>query len=296
MPAAAALCRIIKDYIELSKPRITWLILLSTAIGFHFGAHGAWNLAVAAHTLMGTGLMAAGTFALNQWYERQADGRMRRTAGRPIPSGRITPNYALAWGSALSIAGFVELVLGANLLAGWLGAATLISYLLLYTPLKQRSAWCTFVGAFPGAMPPLIGFAGARGFLTPEAWSLFVILFLWQFPHFLSIAWLYREDYARANMMMLPVKHPDGVATALEVVLFAVVLVPASFGPAVLRMSGKVYMAGALLLGLCYLYSGIRLAFERTAVRARLVLLASVVYLPLIYGLMLIDELRPRVP
>ena len=139
--------QITKDYLELTKPRVTWLILLSTAIGYHFGAHGAWNPARAVHTLIGTGLMAAGTFALNQWYERQADGRMRRTAARPIPTGRIAPNRALAWGATLAATGFGELVLGANPLTGWLGAATLPSYRLLYTPLKQRSAWCTLVGA-----------------------------------------------------------------------------------------------------------------------------------------------------
>ena len=290
MSIAAAWPLIIRDYLELTKPRVTWLILVSTAVGFRFGVRGSWSAAALVHTIVGTGLMAAGTFALNQWYERTADGQMRRTAGRPIPAGRIAPRRALAWGAALSGVGFAELVLGANPLAGLLGAVTLLSYLLLYTPLKQRTAWCTFVGAFPGAMPPLIGFAGASGTLTAQAWSLFVILFLWQFPHFLSIAWIYREDYARAKMRMLPVIRPDGLATALEVVICAVALIPASLLPSLLNMSGKFYMAGALLLGIGYLYSGVRLALDLTGVRARSVLLASVVYLPLIYGLMLFDQ------
>jgi protoheme IX farnesyltransferase len=237
-------------------------------------------------------LIAAGTFALNQWYERQADAQMHRTAQRPIPAGRVSPGRALAWGTVLSAIGFGELALGANLLCALLGAATLLAYLFLYTPLKQRSTLCTLVGAFPGAMPPIIGFAGASGTLNAEAWVLFAILFLWQFPHFMAIAWIYRADYARAGIVMLPVKYPDGAAAARQVVICALALVPASFLPNLLHMSGKVYLFGALLLGMYYLYAGLRLAFERTAVRARSVLLASVFYLPLIYGLMLFDAPR----
>src|SRR5579864_6301511 len=182
----------VRDYIELTKPRITWLILMSTGIGYYFGLRGfsLWSLF---HTVLGTGLIASGTAALNQWYEREADRKMRRTAGRPIPSGRLTAGRALAFGIALSVAGFVDLWLGCNLLAGVLGAATLASYLFLYTPLKQRTPFSTTIGAFPGAMPPMIGFAAAHGAITAEAWVLFGILFLWQFPHFYSIAWMYRK-------------------------------------------------------------------------------------------------------
>ena len=184
-----------KDYIDLTKPRITWLILMSTAIGYFFGlpnAGGWWAFASAIpwwgllHTIVGTGLIASGTAALNQWYEREADCRMRRTSARPIPAGRITPSRALAFGAALSIAGFMDLWLGVNPLAALLGLFTLLSYLFLYTPLKSRSWLSTTVGAFPGAMPPMIGFAAAHGSLTSEAWVLFAILFLWQFPHFYS--------------------------------------------------------------------------------------------------------------
>jgi heme o synthase len=281
-----------KDYVELTKPRVTWLILLSTAVGLYFGSQGAWDWAAAFHTILGTGLIASGTFALNQWYEREADRKMRRTAQRPIPQGRVTPNQALAWGTGLSVAGFADLWLGANLLAAALGGATLLSYLFMYTPLKQRTHLSTVVGAFPGAMPPMIGYAGASGSLSMEAWVLFAILFLWQFPHFLAIAWMYRDDYARAGIVMLPVKYPDGEATARQMVLYSVALIPVSMMPSLLGMSGKIYFFGALALGLAYLYSGIRVALDRTILRARDVLVASVFYLPLIYGLMLLDRSR----
>ena len=288
-----------KDYIELTKPRITWLILMSTGVGYFYGLHPAsswweflrqispWSLF---HTILGTGLIASGTAALNQWYEREADRKMRRTWRRPIPSGRLAANRALAFGIALSVAGFLELWLGCNLLSGLLGAFTLASYLFVYTPLKQRTPLSTTVGAFPGAMPPMIGFAAAHGSITAEAWVLFAILFLWQFPHFYSIAWMYREDYARAGICMLPVVKPDGKRTAAEIVLYGLALIPVSLAPAFLGMSGRLYLAGALLAGLIFLYSGVRVAFERTILRARNVLLMSVFYLPVIYGLMLLDR------
>ena len=288
-----------KDYIELTKPRITWLILMSTGIGYYFGlprAGGWWAFAVAIpwlgllHTIVGTGLIASGTAALNQWYERDADCRMRRTAGRPIPAGRVTAGRALAFGVALSVAGFVDLWLGVNLLAAMLGLFTLLSYLFLYTPLKSRSWWSTTIGAFPGAMPPMIGFAAAHGSITPEAWVLFAILFLWQFPHFYSIAWMYREDYARAGIRMLPVVEPDGRSTARQIVLYGLALIPVSLVPSVLGMSGRIYLLGALALGLYFLYSGVRVARDRTILRARNVLMVSVFYLPLVYGLMLLDR------
>src|SRR5690349_21635954 len=179
-----------RDYIELTKPRITWLILMSTGIGYYFGLRGGIDVWSLLHTVLGTGLIASGTAALNQWYEREADCRMRRTSDRPIPAGRITAGRALAFGVALSAAGFADLWLGVNLLAALLGLITLLSYLFLYTPLKQRSWLSTTIGAFPGAMPPMIGFAAARGAVTSEAWVLFAILFLWQFPHFYSVAWM----------------------------------------------------------------------------------------------------------
>ena len=194
-----------RHYIALTKPRITWLILMSTGIGYYFGIAHGWHWLTLLNAVLGTGLLASGTAALNQWYERDADAKMRRTSHRPIPSGRLNANRALAFGIGLAIAGFVELAWFVNLLSGVLGIATLVSYLFFYTPLKQRSWLSTTVGAFPGAMPPMIGFAAASGTLTAEAWVLFAILFLWQFPHFYAIAWMYREDYARAGIRMLPV-------------------------------------------------------------------------------------------
>jgi protoheme IX farnesyltransferase len=283
-----------RDYIELTKPRITWLILMSTGVGYFFGLPShAWreiNWLLLLHTILGTGLIASGTAALNQWYERAADLKMHRTAGRPLPSGRLIAGRALAFGIALSVAGFLELWLGVNLLSGLIGAFTLASYLFLYTPMKQRTWWSTTVGAVPGAMPPMIGYAAAAGALTRESWVLFAILFLWQFPHFYSIAWMYKEDYARAGIRMLPVVDPDCRSTARQIVLYGIALIPVSLVPAMLGMTGRIYLIGALILGLVYLYSGVRVAMERTLLRARAVLLTSVLYLPLIYGLMLLDR------
>jgi len=277
----------IRAYLDLTKPRITWLILMSTAIGYFFGHSGAWEFWSILHTLLGTALIASGTAALNQWYEDDADAKMRRTQDRPIPSGRLTRRQALVFGGLLSIVGFAELCLGLNVLTGLLGLFTLISYLFLYTPLKRKSWHATTVGAFPGAMPPLIGYAAAAGTLNTEAWVLYAILFFWQFPHFYAIAWMYREDYGRAGIRMLPVVEPDGASTARQIILFLGILIPVSLLPVFLSMTGNLYLVGAVLFGGYFLYYGIRIAREKTAVAARAVLLASVIYLPALYGLML---------
>jgi protoheme IX farnesyltransferase len=281
-----------KDYVALTKPRVTWLILMSTGIGFWFGSTGPISWLVLLHAILGTALLASGTFTLNQWYEREADSKMARTRHRPIPTGRIPPQQALVFGLALSVFGFLELYSAANALTAWLGLFTEASYLCLYTPLKQRSWHATTVGAVPGAMPPLIGFAAAAGTLTGEAWALYAILFLWQFPHFYAIAWMYREDYSRAGIRMLPVVEPDGVSTARQILIASVVLIPVSLIPGWLSMTGWVYVAGALAMGAFFLHAGVRVARERTLSRARGVLLASVVYLPVLYGLMLLDPTR----
>lgn len=280
----------LKDYVELTKPSVTWLLLGSTGIGYYFGIRDTWSLITLVHTLIGTGLLASGTATLNEWYEREADAKMRRTMNRPLPSGRVTPTGALVFGIALSVLGFMELAIAVNPVAAFWGMLTLTSYLFLYTPLKRRSRYATTVGAFPGAMPPLIGYAAAHGGLTAAAWVLFAIHFLWQFPHFLAIAWMYREDYGRAGMLMLPVVEPDGRSTARQIVICSALLIPASLFPAYLSMSGRLYVFGALLLGAFFLHSGLQVAFDRTAARARRVLLASVIYLPLLYGLMLLDS------
>jgi protoheme IX farnesyltransferase len=283
-----------RDYIALTKPRITWLILMSTGVGYFFGLKRHWQGAsdweLLIHTLVGTGLIASGTAALNQWYERDADFLMRRTAGRPLPAGKMLANSALRFGILLALMGFAELAIWVNVLSAVLGALTLGAYLFVYTPLKQRSHLSTVVGALPGAMPPLMGYAASYGALNSEAWTLFAILFIWQFPHFLAIAWMYREDYARAGIRMLPVVEPDGMSTSRQIILYASTLIPVSLFPALLGMSGKVYLVGALILGGGFLYTGIRVGFDRTNARARQVLLASVIYLPAIYGLMVFDR------
>jgi len=289
----------VRAYIELTKPRITWLILMSTGVGYFFGLPSAdsWkgflreiDLFPFLHTLLGTALMASGTAALNQWFEREADRKMRRTANRPLPAGRVSVGGALLFGIALSLGGFAELWFGVNRLAAAVGGFTWATYLFCYTPLKQRTWWSTTVGAIPGALPPVIGFAAAAGSLTREAWVLAAILFLWQFPHFYAIAWMYKDDYARAGIRMLPVVEPDGRFTAQQIVIYGMALIPVSLTPALIGMSGVVYAAGAFILGLWFLYSGVRVAFERTNIRARRVLVTSVLYLPLIYGLMLLDR------
>lgn len=279
-----------KEYIELTKPRITWLILMSTGIGYFFGAKSGWQWVTLLHTIIGTGLIASGTAALNQWYEREADGKMRRTMARPLPSGRITANRALWFAVTISLLGFIELTVAVNWLTGLLGLFTLASYLFIYTPLKQRSPHSTTLGAIPGAMPPLIGYAAASGTLTWEAWTLFAILFVWQFPHFYAIAWMYREDYERAGIKMLPVVEPDGVSTSRQILIYMLVLVPISLLPKFFSMVGNVYLFGAFALGLLFLWSGIRISLDRSRQRARSVLLTSVVYLPVLYGLMLLDR------
>ncbi len=282
----------VRDYIELTKPRITWLIVMSTAVGYYFGHTGSWSLWELINTMIGTALIASGTAALNQWYEREADRQMRRTQSRPLPSGRLQPFQALWFGIGLAIAGGLELGLTVNWLSSALGIFTLILYLFLYTPLKQKTWWSTTVGAVPGAMPPLIGFAAAANKLTAEACVLGAILFLWQFPHFYAIAWMYREDYSRAGIRMLPVVEPDGGSTSRQILFYSTILIPISLLPKWMGMTGSIYMIGALALGLVFLYAGIRVSLDRTKVRARRVLLASVVYLPVLYALMVLDPIR----
>jgi heme o synthase len=280
-----------QPYIELTKPRITWLILMSTAIGYFFGLPETpvewW---VVFHTLLGTGLVASGTATLNQWWESEADARMARTRQRPIPSGRVTRRGALLFGLAISVLGFVELGVFVNLLASALSCLAWASYLLIYTPLKQISPHATSVGAIPGAVPPLIGYAAASGRLDAAAFALYVILFIWQFPHFYAIAWMYRDDYARAGIRMLPVVEPDGHSTARLILFYSALLIPISLAPAFLSMTGKLYIAGALAMGFYFFYTGLRVSRERSILRARGVLLASVIYLPALYGLMLLDR------
>lgn len=283
------IARRIRDYWTLTKPEVNFLVLLATAVGFDLGWRGPLRVVPLLNTLFGTLLVASGTATLNQYLERSFDGQMRRTARRPLPAGRLNSAEALALGMTLSVAGAVYLAVSVNLLASGLAAATLVSYLAIYTPLKRRTAWCMFVGAFPGAVPPLIGYAAARGTLTLEAWMLFGMVFLWQFPHFLSIAWMYREDYSRAGYHMLP-PDDEGRSMAWQIVISSLILLPVSLTPAWLGAAGLPYLVGALIVGLAFSGFGMRLAMTRSRTLARRVLLASVLYLPLVFGLLMLDK------
>jgi heme o synthase len=281
----------IGDYAALTKPRVTWLILLSTAIGYYLGAvRYSWDVWTLFHCILGTGLLASGTAALNQWYERDADARMRRTQDRPIPAGRVAARNAFLFGALLIVIGAVELWWGANRLSSLLGLFTVASYLLAYTPLKQITPHSTTVGAIPGAMPPLIGYAGAANLLNTEAWLLFAILFLWQFPHFYAIAWMYREDYERAGIRMLPVVEPDGASTARRIFWTSLALVPLSLLPNLFQLTGPIYLMGAQLAGFVFAFFCCRVLEDCSRQRARQVLLASVLYLPVLYVLLVADR------
>ena len=277
-------------YIELTKPRITFLIVLTSAAGFCLGSRGAVNYLTFTHAMIGIALLSSGIATLNQFIERDLDGLMRRTESRPLPSGRLLPFEALWFGIALTVTAELYLALSVNMLTAVLGLTVISGYLFLYTPLKTRTSLSTAVGAFPGAMPPLIGWAAARGELDIAAWVLFAILFLWQFPNFLAIAWMYREDYGRAGIRMLPVVEPDGRVTGQQIILYALMLVPVSLLPWFLGISGRVYLFAALILGLLFLASSIRAALSKSNQHARQLLLASVLYLPLLFGVMVLNR------
>ncbi len=276
-------------YVELTKPRITLFIVLTAAAGFCLGTKGALDYALLAHTLFGVALLSSGIATLNQYMERDLDGRMRRTAARPLPSGKLRPFDALIFGVALTVIAEAYLALTVNPLTALLGFAVIVGYLFCYTPLKTRTSLSTVVGAFPGAMPPLVGWAAANNAIGVEAWTLFAILFLWQFPHFLAIAWMYREDYARAGIMMLPVVEPEGLRTGQQIVIWALLLLPVSLMPTALGTSGAIYFFGAIVLGLLYIASSVVAAVSLSRQNARRVLLASVLYLPVLFGLMVFN-------
>ena len=277
-------------YVELTKPRITFLIMLTSAAGFCLGSRGAVDYVLFAHAMIGIGLLSSGIATLNQFIERDLDGLMRRTADRPLPSRRLVPVEALWLGVLLTASAEMYLALFVNGLSAILGLTVIAGYLFLYTPLKTRTTLSTAVGAFPGAMPPLIGWTAARGEIDVAAWVLFAILFLWQFPHFLAIAWMYREDYGRAGIRMLPVVEPEGRVTGQQIIAYSLMLVPVSLLPTILGVSGKFYFVAALVLGLLFLACGIRVALSKSNQHARQLLLASVFYLPLLFGVMVLNR------
>jgi len=294
---------VLHDYAELMKLRVTTLIVMTAWCGYYFGAQKAgvssltWGLF---HALLGIGLVSSGTAALNEVMEHDVDSKMRRTAQRPLPAGRMTLRHALVAGLVAAVGGSIYLAIFTNPLTGLLTLLTSVVYLAAYTPLKKVSPICTFVGAFPGAMPGVLGWTAARGRLEWGTWILFAILFVWQFPHFFSIAWLYREDYASGGIRMLPVVEEDGRSTAHRILAYSLILIPLSLLPSVFGMAGKIYMVGALILGVSLFYFGARLAFlklpinsPRSKMLARHVLQATVIYLPLLFALMMGNSLKP---
>jgi len=280
----------VSDYIQLTKPRITFMVIVTTFIGFILGSAGPIDYVLLLHTIFGTALVAAGASALNMVLEWDVDARMRRTENRPIPAGRITVLQALSFGSILSGAGLIYLLVLVNPLTSVLAAITLALYLFAYTPLKRKTSLCTVVGAVPGAIPPMMGWTAVQGTIGFQAWWLFSILFLWQLPHFLAIGWLYREDYARGGFPMLPVTDTEGTQTSRQVIINTVALIAVSLLPAFLGLSGVLYFAGALILGIMFLIMGIRLWQTKSNPSARQLLLASVLYLPLLLSLLVLDK------
>lgn len=278
------------DLLELTKPRITFMVVLTTAVGFILPAAGPLPLGLFFHALLATGALVSGASVLNQVLEIDTDARMRRTAQRPLPSGRMHPDGALALGVALSIVGVLWLALAVNLLTALVGVAALVGYVFVYTPMKRWTSLATIVGAVPGALPPVMGWTAYRDAIEPGAWVLFGILFMWQLPHFLAIAWMCREDYGRAGFPMLSVRDDGGVRTARQALLWAAALVPVALLPSVLGLTGGVYFAGALAAGLLYVAGAVAFARQRSHETARKLLWISVLYLPAILAVMLLDR------
>ncbi len=275
---------------DLIKARLTFLVLLTALVGFHLGTEGGNGMFGALHLLLGTGLLASGAAALNQWLERDFDAAMRRTEDRPLPARRLQPETVLLLGTASSAAGLLYLALSVNPASCLLGAVTLLTYLCIYTPLKRVTWWNTIVGAVPGALPPLMGWTAAHGSLEGPGWTLFAILGLWQIPHFFAIAWLYRDDYRRAGFAMLPGIDPTGRRTAGQAVIFCWLLLGASTLPWICGLTGPIYLAGAIASGLFFAMRAHQFRRERSDVRARALFYASILYLPLLLGLMLADK------
>ena len=278
------------DFLALTKPRLNSLVIATTAVGYYMGAGNRVDALACVHTLMGTALVAGAAAALNQVAERDVDGRMQRTRLRPIPAGRLQPAEAWWFGVVLAAIGLFQLGFGANLLAAAVALVTLVTYISVYTPLKRRTSAATVIGAVPGALPPVVGWAAARGALTVEALALFVIVLLWQVPHFFAIAWMHREDFKKAGFPFLSVVDPDGRRTARQIMLYASALLPMSLVPTLVGLTGGAYLVGAGLLGLGFLLLASRFAASRTSNRAQSLFRGSIAYLPLLWGLMIAER------
>ena len=283
--------RRVEDYIELTKPRLVVMILVTTAAGFYLGTRGAVNWLLFLHTLIGAGLTAAGVLGLNQYLERDIDSQMTRTQQRPLPASRMRPMEALLFCAFLTGSGMLYLTFLVNPLSGFVISLIVVSYLFVYTPLKQKTSLCTLIGAVPGALPPVVGWVAAQGTISGSAWVLFAILFLWQLPHSLAIAYIYREDYENAGLKLLPVIHPDGASTRRQIVINCVALFGIGLLPTLFNIAGGIYFFAALLIGGMFLASGIYLSKTHSVKAARYVLYASLLYLPLIFITMAIDKI-----
>jgi heme o synthase len=291
LPAAAAVQgRAVGDFVTLTKPRLNFLVVATALAGYALGAERGAPLATLVHTVIGTAFVAAGASALNQLWETNTDRLMRRTRLRPLPDLRVRPADALWFGLGLSAMGLVQLWLGANPLAALVALATLVSYVLLYTPLKLRTSLSTIIGAVPGALPAAIGWVAATNQFSVEAWVLFAIVFLWQMPHFLAIGWMYRDDYAQAGIPLLPVLEPDGRSTGRQAALYAAALIPVTMLPSFVGLASPYYLIGALVLGLVVLMLSLEFAATRTMPAARRLFLGTIIYLPLLWGLLLTDH------
>jgi protoheme IX farnesyltransferase len=281
----------IADYITLSKPELTFLSVVTALAGVFLASSGPIPMVVLLHVFIGTVLVGGGAGALNQLMEREYDGMMRRTEHRPLPSGRLLPIEVLVFGTAISLIGVLDLAVFTNVLAAFLAVVTLVTYLFLYTPLKRITPWSTVVGGIPGALPPVIGWAAVRNEITYEAWVLFAILFFWQMPHFFSLAWMYRKDYARASYKMLTVLDPSGSTTSTHIITYSIFLLIASLLPSVLGHSGTLYVSVAIILSIGFIGTGIQLRITRSNEAARRVFFASLIYLPLLLLFMVMDKL-----
>jgi len=281
------------DYVALAKPRLNMLVVATTLAGYYMAAPAGRGWLLLFHTLVGTALVASGASAFNQLLEIESDGMMRRTRARPLPSGRLKPRHAKVFGFALSIVGIGQLAWGVNWLTAGVALATLLTYTVFYTPLKKRTSLSTVVGGIPGALPPMIGWAAVRNNLSIEAWILFGIVFLWQMPHFLAIAWMYREDYKRAGFPLLPIVEPDGASTGRQALVYAAALLPLSLAPTAASMAGVVYLVGAACLGLAFVALAARFAWLRTTPAARRLFFGSIIYLPLLWMLMVFNRVTP---
>jgi protoheme IX farnesyltransferase len=279
------------DYAALAKPRLNFLVVASALAGYAMGGGESARVGLVLSVLAGTGLVAGGASAFNQIYERDTDALMKRTRLRPLPDGRLGSLEATAFASILSLAGLAILAFGANLLSAGVALATLLSYVVVYTPLKKHSSFSTVIGAIPGALPPVIGWTAARGALSQGAWVLFGIVFLWQLPHFLAIAWIYREDYAKAGFPMLPVIEPDGRSTGRQAAVYAAALLPLSLAPTLMGMAGNTYFIGAMVLTLLFVGLSLKFASTRSIPDARRLFFGSIVYLPLLWILMIADRI-----